>query len=407
MARPLHILMITGEYPPDVGGVGDYTRRLGCALIERGQRVSVLANGPANDQAPRSEPAVIPLGVPWSWGSWRQAIRVIRLLTPDIVHIQYQTGAYGMHPAINLLPWRLRLLRDRPRIVVTAHDLRLPYLLPKADRLRTWVTTRFFNDADTLIVTNAADEQRARGQAARDREEYSPRTPVRTPTTTIPIGSNITPLLPRGYDRVQWRRGLDTALNTVWLAYFGLMNPTKGLLELIEALAKLPPHFKLLIIGGGAPQPADQSYAARVQNAIRTHGLRERVRMTGQCSEADVSGHLSAADLVVLPFLDGASYRRGSLLAALAHGAPTITVAPQTPLYPALEAGVHALLLPKADPNSIRTAIEQLVANTDLQARLSQGARTLAEQFSWPRIADQHEAVYHTVVGPINEKAKV
>jgi glycosyltransferase involved in cell wall biosynthesis len=131
------------------------------------------------------------------------------------------------------------------------------------------------------------------------------------------------------------------------------------------------------------------------------------VRITGQCSEADVSSHLSAADLVVLPFLDGASYRRGSLLAALAHGAPTITVAPQTPLYPALEDGVHALLLPKADPNSIRVAIERLAANAKLQTRLSEGARALAAQFSWQRIAEQHEAVYHTVVGPNNKKAQV
>jgi hypothetical protein len=81
------------------------------------------------------------------------------------IHLQYQTGAFGMHPAINLLPQRLRRLRSRPCIVVTAHDLRLPYLFPKGDRLRTWVTQRLFDDADMLIVTNDDDLRRVHGQA--------------------------------------------------------------------------------------------------------------------------------------------------------------------------------------------------------------------------------------------------
>lgn len=407
MAAALHILMLTGEYPPAVGGVGDYTRQLGRALIARGQRVSVLTAGPANASDDRDEPAVIPLGSGWGWRSWQQTLRVIRLLTPDVVHIQYQTGAYAMHPAINLLPWRLRQIPNRPRIVVTAHDLRLPYLLPKADLLRGWVTQRLFADADALILTNAEDDERVHGSATPNRELFSPRSAIRTPGAVIPIGSNIAPAPPDNFDRAEWRHRLGGDAETVWLAYFGLLNRSKGVIELLAALAELPPRFKLLIIGGAAPQPEDQRYAAEIQTLIEARNLEDRVRITGPCSEADVSGYLLACDLAVLPFLDGASYRRGSLLAALAHGIPTITTAPNTALNPVLADQTHALLVPRAEPTAIKTAIERLAADPALQQRIARGARRLAEAFSWPSIAEQHEAVYHTLLGSINEKASL
>ena len=40
--RSMRILFITGEYPPMQGGVADYTRELGRALVELGHDVGVL-----------------------------------------------------------------------------------------------------------------------------------------------------------------------------------------------------------------------------------------------------------------------------------------------------------------------------------------------------------------------------
>ena len=59
----------------------------------------------------------------------------MRQLRPDVVHIQYQSAAYGCIGAVNFLPWRLRLARPGPALT-TFHDLRLPYLFPKAGPLR-------------------------------------------------------------------------------------------------------------------------------------------------------------------------------------------------------------------------------------------------------------------------------
>jgi hypothetical protein len=124
---------------------------------------------------------------------------------------------------------------------------------------------------------------------------------------------------------------------------------------------------------------------------LLSHQLSERVEVTGPCSAADVSAHLLAADLAVLPFLDGASYRRGSLLAALAHGVPTITTAPQTLLIPPLLDGLHARVVKKTDVTMLGKAIMELAVDEATRAQLATGGRTLAARFAWSSIAAQHE----------------
>ena len=50
-----------------------------------------------------------------------------------------------------------------------------------------------------------------------------------------------------------------------------------------------------------------------------------------------------------------------------------------------------------AAPGDDRTLAEQAIAlmtSPDLRAKLSQGALSLAEEFSWSRIADRHLALY-------------
>lgn len=407
MTEHLSILLISGEYPPAVGGVGDYTQQLGRTLSARGHQLQVLTT--QGRAGPDADPPVLAVAPGWGWRAWHATVRCVARLSPDIVHIQYQTGAYAMHPAINLLPWRLRQLRPRPAIVVTLHDLRLPYLLPKADRARAWVTTRLCADADAVIVTNAADARALGGGVAPSRDLYSPTMPVMTPLSIIPIGSNIMPAPPPDYDRAAWRRQLGCAPDDVLIGYFGLLSRTKGVLELLAALARLPAsgprRYRLLIIGGAAPLPDDQRYAAEIERFIDVHELGARVQLTGSCAAEEVSAHLLAADMVVLPFADGASYRRGSLLAALAHARPTITTAPAAPLDPPLLDGQHALLLPDAAPERLQAAIQRVAADPELQIRLSTGALDLAAAFAWPSIASEHETVYHTVQKAVAKKA--
>jgi hypothetical protein len=74
-----------------------------------------------------------------------------------VVNIQYQPAAYNMNSAaINFLPWRLK---NVVKTAVTFHDLRVPYLFPKAGRLRQTAVNFLARSADGVIATNPADYQ--------------------------------------------------------------------------------------------------------------------------------------------------------------------------------------------------------------------------------------------------------
>lgn len=380
----MNIVLLSAEYPPTPGGVGDYTRNLGTALLRRGHDVAVLtgvANG-ADDQLPLRV-VRLPLHR-WDWRCWRVVRCALSDLKPDVVHLQYQTGAYGMHPAINFLPQRLRFQANRPRLIVTAHDLLPPYLFPKAGPLRDWVTRRLMLDADAVVATNEADETQLRRWGA----GLGRRT-----LAMIPIGANIAVAPPPGWDRREWRARLGIAPEMTLIAYFGLLSRSKGVDTLIQALTHLPETFRLIVIGGEATAPQDRMYADEVRRQIDALRLGKRVLITGFCDDATVSAHLLAADLAALPFADGASFRRGSLLATLAHGVPTIT----TPGSAALIDRTHVVLTPPGDPETLAGAIMRLANDPALRERLSASGAALAAQFSWETIARQHEELYHRV----------
>jgi glycosyltransferase involved in cell wall biosynthesis len=381
----MRIALLSGEYPPQPGGIGDYTRALGSALaaLGHGSVVLTIQGGQllcydlaAAERAP--EPIAPVRG--WGWASWTALRRALAELQPDVLHIQYQTGAFAMHPAINFLPWRLRAQTPRPRIAVTAHDLLPPYLFPKAGPARRRVTAALLACADALVLTNRADLATAAEMARR-------------PATLIPIGSNIDAAPPPDFNRAAWRARLGVEAEQPLIAFFGLLSRSKGVDTLLAALAQVPSDARLLVVGGEATAPADRAYAAALQRTIAANGLSERVTITGHCPPADVSAHLLAADVVALPFADGASFRRGSLLAALAHGRPVVTTQPATPT-PELADGENVLLIPPGDAPALAIAMRRVLADTELRARLETNGLALAQQFGWQAIARQHEALY-------------
>jgi glycosyltransferase involved in cell wall biosynthesis len=408
----MRICLVSAEYPPMQGGVGDCTHELGSALIQLGHPVAVVTSGgqtrrPAPDQvrpneknasalhtasSVRLEPGVYPVVSKWNWGSWARVLETVRTLSSEILHIQYQTAGYGMHPAINFLPWRLRLMKQHPRTIVTFHDLRVPYLFPKAGAVREWVTLSLARWSDAVIATNVEDYQSLRTSLAGHPSIH-----------LIPIGSNIAPRSPAGYDRTAWRRSLGVDDREVLLCYFGFLNESKGGETLFRALAELVRRgrqVKLLMIGGqvGDSDPTNVAYAEHIRALGTELGLRDHILWTGYTDAEQVSANLFAADICVLPYRDGASYRRGSFMAALAHGLPIVSTRPRAAIDTLVD-GDNILLVPADDLLATADAVERLASAPELRALLMRGALELARTFTWDSIASKTAQVYAELLG--------
>jgi polysaccharide biosynthesis protein PslF len=382
------------------GGVGDYTRELARALCLQGHTLSIVTSVKGTWSEPGMR--VFPVIKTWDWSCWRTIMGICAEMHADVLHIQYQTAAYAMHPAINFLPLRLRFGSRRVRSVITYHDLRVPYLFPKAAPLRRWVTILPARWGDGTIATNV--------------EDCSQLSRAGLPFHLIPIGSNIPTDLPEGYDRLAWRARLGVKPSDTLLCYFGFLNSSKGGETLMSAVADLlgqNRNIKLLMIGGqvGDSDPTNAAYLAHIKKLIEDLGIGEHVLWTGFTSDTDVSANLVASDVGVLPYRDGASYRRGSFMAALSHGLPIVTTkGPGTVALssvpnitadadlPSLADGDNVLLVPPDDPTSIARAVIRLTANPALRQRLSSRTRVLAQQFGWDSIARRTAQVYQSAL---------
>lgn len=417
----LRVCLVTGEYPPDEGGVADYTRCLAQALVELGVGVDVVTSrrerGPAGRGRGRGDEglarlerdvaasrAAAPAGnddridvhriVPgWGWSVLPRLRHFVAAARSDVVHVQYQAAAYGMKPAANAIPWWLGRTTD----VLTAgtyHDLLVPYLFPKAGRVRDWVTRLPARTADVILTTNADDHARVAAWRPRGRHAL------------VPIGSNVPDAPPAGYDRAVWRASHGLPPEARLLAYFGFLNQSKGGRVLLDALGRLRAEgrdARLVMIGGrvGASDPTNAAYLAEFEADAAARGLAEALSWTGHVPPAEVSAWLRAADVAVLPYADGASYRRGSLLAALEHGVPIVTTlpAPTGGELPALVDGQSALLMAAGDGQALAEAGGAVLDDSALAARLSEGARAVAAHFGWDAIAARHVALYRAVGG--------
>lgn len=383
----MKICLISGEFPPMQGGVGDYTREMARAFAALGHQVVVVASRISRSEDARGEPFDLRSVIAkWNWSSWGSVLSVLRETRPEVVNIQYQAAAYGMLPPIHLLPWRLRLLKEHPAIVVTFHDLRVPYLFPKAGPLRWQAVLALARWSDAAIVTNPEDE------VVLKRYSFVRR------LARIPIGSNIAPQPPAGYQRMAWRARLGVAPQERLLAYFGFLNESKGGETLIRALHRLGAGYKLLMVGGktGASDPTNAAYAQKMESLIAELGLTERILWTGYAPEEQVSAHLLAADAAVLPYRDGVSLRRGSLMAALAHGLPVVSTMPAV-RADEFQEGRNILLTPPEEAASLAAAVERVMRSEELRARLAEGAKSLSARFAWPEIARRTVELYDEI----------
>jgi glycosyltransferase involved in cell wall biosynthesis len=152
--------------------------------------------------------------------------------------------------------------------------------------------------------------------------------------------------------------------------YVGRLSQEKGVLELVEACRDLP----LVVVGDGPLR-------SRVPDAV------------GFVPPAQLGGWYERAAIVAAP-----SHREGYGVVAreaMAWGRPVVATAVGG-LRDAVEDEVTGLLVPPRDVAALRTALERLLGDQELRARLGAAARERAPSFD--AAADATVELYESVL---------
>ena len=176
--------------------------------------------------------------------------------------------------------------------------------------------------------------------------------------------------------------------------------PMKGLVPLLEAVAKLRTerHVELVVIG--RPRPG-----GRVDQAIERLGLRDTVRCVSGISDDELARNYGEAEVAVVPSL----YEGFSLPAveAMACGVPLVATTGGALPEVAGHDGETALLVPPNDPGALAAAIGRLLDDAALRQRLGQAGRErVLHRFTWQVTANGTAECYEALLGHTSEGSK-
>jgi glycosyltransferase involved in cell wall biosynthesis len=182
----------------------------------------------------------------------------------------------------------------------------------------------------------------------------------------VPPGRDVAP--PPAGPLPDLRHGRRAAFLSVanWL-------PRKGILELVEAFARLPADAGTLHLAGD--EAADPRYAARVQARLAEGDLLGRVVRHGTLAQQDVAALYAAADVFVLP---ATREPYGTVWGeAMAFGLPVVGW--RAGNLPHLAADRReAVLVEQNDVDALAEALSRLALDGNLRARLGTAAQRRA-----------------------------
>ena len=186
---------------------------------------------------------------------------------------------------------------------------------------------------------------------------------------------------------VRVERSRAAADGTTQLLFVSRLVTEKGPLVAIDALSMIDPRRRcfLTVVGDGR---AEDEVRARAGAA----DVAGRVAMVGRLSTGALAEAYANADILVFP----THYPEGFptvLTEAMAAGLPIVTT-PTRGIADHLEDGRNALFVPQRDPVAVARAIERLLDDEDLAARMSLANREKVLEFAPDRVAERYLAVF-------------
>lgn len=363
--------LITGEYPPQRGGVSDYTASVAGALAAAGRRVHVWAP-PLRSASGNKTPGVEVHRLPDAFGEdalaeLSKAMQDAEV--PPTVLVQYVPQAFGAHGMnIGFCRWVQAQARRRGADVrVMFHEPYHPFtawplqhnLLAAANRV---MAVLLLSDIRVAYVSTRAWQRRL--------ARYAPRT---RRFVWLPIPSSI----PAATDtpRIEeWRKRFAPGADDRAVGHFGTFGTlvTRVLEPAVSLLLSSRDDVRVCLIGPGGAE-----FAARL--CAERDDWKTRVSCTGPLAAEDVAASLKACDVVLQPYADGASGRRTTLMAALANGVPVVTNRGRATEDEWISDGAVELI-PSLQPSPLRDGVTGLLDDDERRRRLGAAGADMYER---------------------------
>jgi phosphatidylinositol alpha-1,6-mannosyltransferase len=376
----MHVLVITNDLPPNVGGIEYYVDQLARGLVDAGDQVTLYGSMSQGwEDFDRSAPYTV---IRESTSTLlptprvlRHALAIIERRRPDVV-------VFGAAFPLGLMGPRIRRHTGLPYVGWT-HGLEVSSVrAPGGSRLLRMI------GRDAAAITFVS-------HWCRDLLEPAfgpgPRYELLPPA--------VDPAFHPGVDgsEVRERHGFGDDPVVVCVSR---MVERKGQDRLIRALPELRRRVagaRLLLVGGGP-------FRDDLEQMAREEGVAEWVTFAGKVSDEELPAHFAAGDVFAMPCRE----RKGGLeveafgivfIQAQAIGRPVVAGAIGG-VPDALDQGRTGLLVDGSSAASVTEAVASLLGDPDRATEMGEaGATFVADGFTWDRRTADLRALLADVVG--------
>ncbi len=318
----MKIGILAGDYPPQCSGLGDHTFKVATELSHQGHVVAVWTAEAFPVKTSKVE--LRSFAQPWRSKALRNIMQDIVRWAPDAFIIQYTPQSiapetFGNHFRFSLWVRKLKVLLKKP-IIIIVHEMNYPVGLslrglllgvPQVIQFAVLACT-----AHALFMSTELFWKRISKMFFWKRSIH-----------WLPVGANIEAnesslASALGTRQAKLKVGIDPQLKI--LLYFGGLHPTHLIEHIKAAFLQTRVRFgtnavKLICIGTKFEVLAGNFKTKEEIEALNG------VKVFHYLPPLQVSDWLNAADLVLAPFMDGISTRRGSAMASFSHGKTVLT----------------------------------------------------------------------------------
>lgn len=296
---------------------------------------------------------------PLSPRTWVRAARLIQDLAPDVLILQW------WHPFWSPALWTIAHYArswTNPRVLFICHNV-LPHERGWiGGLLARWVLAQ----GDAFIVHSERDRQ--------DLHQLLPK--ARVCRTVLPTYEKLAGTAPSP-TQARAILGLDEKANV--LLFFGFVRRYKGLTYLIDALTHVLSEIDVRLVIAGEFWDDPEPYLQRIAGL----GLREHVTIIDRyVPDEELGLYLSAADLMVLPYVDATQSAVVSL--AFGHGLPVLTTCVGG-LPEVVEDGCTGMLVQPCNSQELAARILDFY-RLDLGPAMRANIKSRQARFSWERM---------------------
>lgn len=414
----LRVALLGYRGDPRCGGQGVYLRHLGRELALLGHRVTVVAGPPYPELDPVADPGSLRLvevpslgwNPPPAGAAEAPRARLPRTAADLLEAHRSLNGRFGEPGSFALRARRLlRLGAVRAELVHDNQSLGPGLLGIRADGWPVLATVHHPLSVDRDLARSRSTtpaqrrgvdrwwsfvDDQARVAAGLDRVLTVSGASADEAVRSMGLDAGRVGVVPVGTDPARFAPRPDVAeVPGRLVAVSSADVPLKGLVHLVDALAivrRSRPDAHLVVVSRVGP-------AGPVAAAIERHGLGGAIRFVSGLTDDELVGEHAAAQVAVVPSL----YEGFSLPAVEAMACEVPLVATTGGALPEVVGpdGEAGLLVPPADAPALAAAVERLLGDAGLRARLGEaGRRRVVARFTWRRCAEATAEEYHALL---------